>query len=242
MIKTPALPIFYTRGIMSYEMDKRFIAILAGIIIILGGIFIFTKASSDNGGGGSSSSQPTNHVKGEGQSGVTLLEYGDFQCPVCQIYFQPLEEVAAKYSKQIFFQFRNLPLTSTHQNAFASARAAEAAGLQGKYWEMHAQLYQNQSSWSSSSSPLEKFKSYAQAIELDMAKFEKDYASEAVNDAINADLDEFKKTGQPQSTPTIFIDGQAIENSAMVDPATGAPSVEKISALIDKAIADKSGQ
>ena len=227
---------------MSYEMDKRFIAILAGIIIILGGIFIFTKASSDNGGGGSSSSQPTNHVKGEGQSGVTLLEYGDFQCPVCQIYFQPLEEVAAKYSKQIFFQFRNLPLTSIHQNAFASARAAEAAGLQGKYWEMHAQLYQNQSSWSNSSNPLEKFKSYAQAIGLDMTKFEKDYASETANDAINADLDAFKKTGQQQSTPTIFIDGKVVENSAMVDPATGAPSVDKISELIDKAIAGKTQQ
>lgn len=228
---------------MSYEMDKRFIAILAGIVIILGGIFVFTKASSDNGGSsGNSSGQPTNHVKGEGQSGVTLLEYGDFQCPVCQIYFQPLEEVAAKYSKQIYFQFRHLPLTSIHQNAFAAARAAEAAGLQGKFWEMHAQLYQNQSAWANSSNALEKFKSYAKAIGLDMTKFERDYASETANDAINADLDAFKKTGEQQSTPTIFIDGKVVANSEMVDPATGSPSVEKISALIDKAIADKTQQ
>ena len=223
-------------------MDKRFLAILAGIIIILVGIFIVTKSSSDNSNGGGNSAQATNHVKGQGQSGVTLLEYGDFQCPVCLIYYQPLEEVAAKYSQQIFFQFRNLPLTSIHQNAFAAARAAEAASLQGKFWEMHGQLYQNQSSWANSSNPLERFKAYAQAIGLDMAKFEKDYASEAVNDAINADLEAFEKTGRSQSTPSIFIDGQPVENSEMVDPATGAPSAEKISALIDKAIAAKSGQ
>jgi protein-disulfide isomerase len=224
-------------------MDKRFIAILAGIVIILGGIFIFTKSSNDNnGGGGGGSGQPTNHVRGEGQSGVTLLEYGDFQCPVCQIYFQPMEEVAAKYQQQIFFQFRHLPLTSIHQNAFAAARAAEAADKQGKFWEMYAQLYQNQGSWSNASNALERFKSYAQAIGLDVAKFEADYASEEINDAINADVDEFEKTGQPQSTPTFFIDGKVVENNELVDSATGSPSVEKISALIDKAIAEKSGQ
>jgi len=223
-------------------MDKRFLAILAGIVIILGGIFIFTKGSGDENGGGSGGAQPTSHISGEGQANVTLTEYGDYQCPVCAAYYAPLKEVAAKYNKEIFFQFRNLPLTSIHPNAFAAARAAEAAGMQNKYWEMHSKLYENQSAWAGSSSPLNLFKGYAQSIGLDPTKFEQDYASETVNDAINADLDAFSKTGRPQSTPSIFINDKAVENSEMVDATTGAPSIEKISALIDKAIAEQKNQ
>src|SRR3990167_1715888 len=224
-------------------MDKRFIAILAGIIIILGGIFVVTKNSGDNGnGGGNSNAQATSHISGEGQANVTFIEYGDFQCPVCQVYYGPLKEIKAKYAKDIFFQFRHLPLTSIHQNAFAADRAAEAASRQGKFWEMHDKLYENQSSWASSSNPLSVFKGYAQAIGLDVSKFEKDYASETVNDAINADVAAFEKTGRPQSSPSFFLNGKPIENTELTDPSTGSPSVDKISALIDKAIAESKQQ
>ena len=222
-------------------MDRRFLAILVGIIIILGGIFVVTKNSGNEDSGsksGNTSSKVTNHIDGQGQSNVTLQEYGDFQCPVCAVYYGPLKQVADKYSKDIYFQFSNLPLTSIHQNAFAAARAAEAAGLQNKYWEMHTKLYENQSSWANSPSPLSLFKAYATAIGLNATTFEKDYASEAVNDAINADLDAFAKTGRAQATPSFFINGKAIENSELSD-STGLPSVEKISAVLDKAIAEQ---
>jgi len=222
-------------------MDKRFLAILAAVIIGLAGIFALTNQSNDgkSGNSGNSGAQPTSHISGQGQSGVTLMEYGDYQCPVCFAYHSTLNQVAQKYQKEIFFQFRNLPLVSIHQNAFAAARAAEAAGKQNKYWQMYNKLYENQSTWSSSSNALNFFKSYAKAIGLDGSQFEKDYASASINDAINADLDAFDKTGQPQATPTFFINGKYIANSEFSDSSTGAPSVEKFSTQIDKAIAEQ---
>jgi len=223
-------------------MDKRFLVILAAITVGLAGVFVIAKQSGDdkNGSGGSSSSaQPTNHKSGQGEAGVTFTEYGDFQCPVCAIYFEPVKQATAKYSKEVFFQFRNLPLVNIHQNAFAAARAAEAAGKQDKFWEMHDKLYENQTTWASSSNALNFFKTYAKAIGLDMAKFEKDYASAEINDAINADLAEFEKTGRDMATPTFFINGKYVANNDLSDPSTGIPSAELISAQLEKAIAEQ---
>ena len=218
-------------------MDKRFLMILGGIIAIFIGIFVFTQVSKDDSGSSSSSSgQPTSHIKGEGQKGVTLMEYGDYQCPVCLVYEPTLNQVYERFSKDIYFQFRNLPLVSIHPNAFAAARAAEAAGMQGKYWEMHDKLYDNQSSWAGSNSALTVFKGYAQEIGLDVAKFETDYAKKEINDAINADLAEFDKTGQQQSTPTFFLNGKYIDNRDLTG-SDGRPSVDKFAELINAEIA-----
>jgi protein-disulfide isomerase len=221
-------------------MDKRFLAILAGLVIIFGGIFVVSQNSNSSGSsGGSSSGTPTNHVEGKGTKKVTLVEYGDYQCPICGAYYQPLKDVYAKYSNDIYFQFRNLPLISIHQNAFAGARAAEAAGMQNKYWEMHDMLYENQNSWSTSNNPLSIFQSYAKSLGLNVEQFKADYSSGKVNDAINADLTAFKKTGKQQATPTFFLDGQYLDNSSLSDPKTGAPTLDKFSQVLDAAIAKK---
>lgn len=220
-------------------MDKRFMAILGGIIAIFIGIFVVTQISSDDKGGNTSGNQQaTNHIKGEGKKGVTLTEYGDYQCPVCALYEPTVKQVYEKYSQDIYFQFRNLPLVSIHPNAFAAARAAEAAGMQNKYWEMHDQLYEHQQAWSSSNNALSLFKTYAQEIGLDVNKFTADYAKSEINDAINADLNEFKKTGQSQATPTFFLNGKYINNNDL-SGSDGAPSIDKFSALIDTEIAKK---
>ncbi len=218
-------------------MSKQFIAIVVAIVLGLGAIFWISNRGSSTSNN-SSSVQPSNHVQGQGQKGVTLIEYGDYQCPVCGAYYSTVKQVAGKYTKEIYFQFRNLPLTSLHPNAFAAARSAEAAGLQNKYWEMHDMLYEQQNTWADSSNAYTYFENYAQQIGLDLTKFKQDYASTAVNSTINADLAEFKKTGQQQATPTFFIDGKYIENSKLVD-ANGYPSVDKFSAVIDAAIAAK---
>jgi protein-disulfide isomerase len=221
-------------------MDKRFLAILAGLVIIFGGIFIVSQNSSGNGSSGSSNGgSPTNHVEGKGQKKVTLVEYGDYQCPICGAYYQPLKQVFDKYSNDIYFQFRNLPLISIHPNAFAAARAAEAAGMQNKYWEMHDMLYENQNAWSSSNNVLSVFQTYGKSLGLNVDKFKADYASDAVNKAVNADLAEFKKTGKQQATPTFFLDGQYVDNNSFSDPRTGAPSLDKFSEVLDKEIAKK---
>lgn len=222
-------------------MDKRFIAILIGLVVIFGGILAFTGKSDNNSGSGGSS-QTTNHVEGQNKKGVTLVEYGDYECPVCEGYYPIVKQVAAKFSKDIHFQFRNLPLISIHPNAFAGARAAEAAALQNKFWEMHDTLYDqnNWQAWSTAPSPTSFFNAYAQQLGLNLDQFKQDYASSKVNDSINADLAAFKATGQQQATPSFFVNGAFVDNGQLTDPTTHIPSVDKFSAVINAAIKSKS--
>jgi protein-disulfide isomerase len=211
-------------------MSKAFWAIIAVVLIIFGGILLFKDSKANAPSNGKSSSvQPTKHTEGEGKTGVVLIEYGDYQCPFCGQYYPIVKEVQQKYNEQITFQFRNLPLLQIHQNAFAAARAAEAASLQNKFWEMHDKLYTTQEAWSTSGNPLSIFTQYATQIGLNTDQFKKDFASSAVNDAINADLKEFGKTGQELSTPTFFLDGKKISPK----------SVDEFSKFIDARIAEK---
>jgi len=192
-------------------MSKTFWAIIAALIIIFGGIAVInSNKNQDNTS--SSSSATTHHVQGDASSGVTLVEYGDYQCPYCEEYYQTVKGVVAQYQDKIQFQFVNFPLTSIHQNAFAAARAAEAAGKQGKYWEMHDTLYENNdatggSGWISSTSPTTYFNKFAQDIGLNVDKFKKDYASSAVNAAITADMNKGNKLGIT-GTPTFYVNGK----------------------------------
>lgn len=221
-------------------MDRRFLGIIGAIAVIFVAIFAISQHSSNNNSGSNSSSaQPTNHIEGQNKANVTLVEYGDYQCPICEAYYQPLKQAAAQYNDQIHFQFRNLPLSAIHQNAFAAARAAEAAGLQNKFWQMHDKLYDNQNDWNTQSSPLDVFSRFAQQIGLNVAQFKEDYASSKVNDAINADLSAFNKTGQEKATPTFFLNGTYLPNTSLTDPQTGAPSVDKIGSAIQAAIDKK---
>lgn len=220
-------------------MSKQFWIALAVIIAILGGIVFVTNHNNRQGKASvTSSSQPTNHVEGSTSTGVTLVEYGDYQCPVCDNFYVATKQVAAQYSTKIIFQFRNLPLTSIHQNAFAAARAAEAAGLQNKFWEMHDLLYTNQSAWSASSNAQSFFSAYATQLGLDVNRFKQDYASERVNNLINADLAAFQNTHDDMATPTYYLDGKKLNNTDLID-ASGQPSVSAFAKLIDAEIAKK---
>lgn len=199
-------------------MSKQFLAVIVVVILGLVGIFALTgNKASDSSGGQSSSGkgQPTNHVEGKGTSGVTLVEYGDYQCPYCAQFYPIVKQVQQQFKDEITFQFRNYPLVNIHQNAFAAARAAEAAGKQDKFWQMHDQLFANQTQWAESSEPSKLFNQYAKQLGLDTSRFEKDYASSAVNDAINADLAEGKKLGVT-GTPAFFLNGKKIEVTASV--------------------------
>lgn len=214
-------------------MSKQFWGVLGVIALIFVGILFFNGKSDKNA---SSNTPPSNHVFGDTSSSVKLLEYGDYQCPACGAFYPVVKQVATKYKDQVAFQFRNLPLTSLHPNAFAAARAAESAGLQGKYFEMHDLLYENQSAWAASSDPMGYFKTFATQIGLNMDTFNKDYPSTAVNNTINADINAFDKTGAEKATPTFFLNGKQIKSADLLT-ANGQPSVEKFSALIDAALA-----
>jgi len=223
-------------------MDKRFWAVLGVIaVFVVGAIWI---SNNNKANAPSSNAKPTNHIEGKGTTGVKLVEYGDYECPVCSGYYPTVKQVAAQFSDQIYFQFRNLPLTSIHQNAFAGARAAEAASLQGKFWQMHDLLYENnqyeqQTGWVVSSNPLnDYFVGFAQQLGLNINEFKTDYASEKVDNAINTDVNAFNKTKQAEGTPSFFLDGKYISNTQLVD-SNGQPSVQKFAQVINAEIAKK---
>jgi protein-disulfide isomerase len=199
-------------------MSKQFLAILAAIVIVFAGIVIFSGKKDNGNGAKSSSTTLTQHFTGNEKASVTLTEYGDYQCPFCEQYEPTVEQVVETNKDKIRFQFRNFPLVNLHQNAFAAARAAEAAGLQGKFWEMHTLLYQvsNWQVWTQASSPNTYFNQYAQQLGLDVTKFKADFASDKVNNLINADIAEGNKLGIT-GTPTFFLDGKQVQISNSVD-------------------------
>lgn len=215
-------------------MDRRFIVILLVAIIGLGGLFVLGKNSDGTSGSNNTTTTGTvsNHTKGNNAKNVTLTVYGDFECPACAQFFPIEKQVVDTYANDITFRFAHFPIDSIHQNARAAARAAEAAGLQGKFFEMHDWLYEQQSVWVRSSDPLTAFSNYAQQLGLDVAKFKTDFASETVNATINADRDEGTKL-KVSGTPTYFLNGTQLKNDEI-------SSVEAFSAKIDAAIKESS--
>jgi protein-disulfide isomerase len=159
-------------------MSKQFLAIVIAIILVFVGIGVYSSKSNktDNKGSQSSLSQ---HITGNPKSKVTIIEYGDYQCPYCQAYSTSFKAAQAQFGDKAQFQFRNYPLTSLHKNAMAAARAAEAASLQGKFWEMHDALYDNAnwSSWTKAGDPQILFNAYAQQLGLNVSQFKTDFAS-----------------------------------------------------------------
>lgn len=136
---------------------------------------------------------------------VKVVEFGDYQCPSCAVAQGNLKRLVAEYGDQIDLVFRHFPLLQ-HANALIAAEAAEAAGAQGKFWQMHDLLYERQSAWESESNPTGRFVDYAKEIGLDLGKFRKDVENYVYSEKINQD----KADGQAlhlQGTPTIFIDG-----------------------------------
>jgi protein-disulfide isomerase len=214
-------------------MSKQFWAVVAVIVLVFVGIAALSGNKDD--ANSPANSKVSNHVQGNNSAGVTLVEYGDYQCPFCGQYYPTVKQVQAEFNDQIQFQFRNFPLQSLHQNAFAGSRAAEAAALQNKFWEMHDLLYEQQTVWSSATDPSKNFNSYAQQLGLNVEQFKKDYASSKVNNIINADMaagNKLKITG----TPSFFVDGKKVEIGNSV------PDFEKVlKAAIAKKGATSSG-
>ncbi len=155
--------------------------------------------------------------KGNLNSKVVVTEFGDFQCPACQTIEESLNaSFFPKYGDKVKFVFKHFPLTQIHKNALSSAYAAEAAALQGKFWEMHDLLYKNQDAWSELSNPQPKYNEYAAQIGLDVTKFKNDVAASAVKSVVNTD----KKLGEDlklPGTPSFFVNGNYIELTSLTD-------------------------
>ena len=200
-------------------MSKNFWIALIAVVV---GLFAVLKLTGGNGSVTKSNKYASgnvldlkdeDHKSGVGNKKVTIIEYGDFQCPSCGRFYSLVEQARKEYGDDITFSFRHFPIPSIHKNAQAASRTAEAAAAQGKFFEMYSQLYETQDSWSESNSAQSIFEDFAQKLNLDMAKFKTDYASEATNSIIAADVESGKKAGVT-GTPSIFINGKQIDNPA----------------------------
>jgi protein-disulfide isomerase len=148
--------------------------------------------------------QPPNQA-GASTATVVLEEFADFQCGSCAIKHPVLNEIKSMYGSRIRFVFRNFPL-DMHDKAYDAAVAADAAGLQGKFWDMQNILFNNQTAWTTDANYKQTWKGYADKIGLDVAKWETDM----LGIAAKARVDEDKKRGKAigvTSTPTLFING-----------------------------------
>ena len=210
-------------------MDKRFIVILAIVVLAIGGLFIFTsKKDNKTNTTTSTTASVSNHTEGNTASKVHLVVYGDFQCSACESFFPIETQVLQKYLSQITFTFRHFPIESLHPNALAASRAAEAAGLQGKFFKMHDLLYQYQSNWENLSDPVPYFNQLAGTLGVNMTKFKTDFASEAVNNTILADMKDGTSKGI-DGTPTYVLNGTKLNNQDI-------DSLASFSAKIDQAL------
>lgn len=154
--------------------------------------------------------------KGNKNAPVTLVEYSDFQCPACKLYYPMVNKLAEEMPEEVQVIYRHYPLTSIHPQAELAARAAEAAGIQGMFWQMHDKLFEGQTAWSGQSDAEGIFISYAQDLGLDVEQFKNDLDSKAVKNAIDDD----RRSGNQafvEGTPTLFLNGEKINNPRSYD-------------------------
>jgi protein-disulfide isomerase len=150
---------------------------------------------------------PDDHIQGSENAPVTLVEYGDYQCPYCAKAYVIVKQIQPRLDSQLRFVFRNFPLTQTHPLAELAAESAEAAGVQGKFWEMHDTLYENQPVLSA-----EKIRAFAQELGLDMECFEDDLATGRFRHRVKSDFMGGVRSGVA-GTPTFFINEERYDGS-----------------------------
>ncbi|HEU4837610.1 MAG TPA: thioredoxin domain-containing protein [Pyrinomonadaceae bacterium] len=149
------------------------------------------------------------HVLGPANAPVRLEEFGDFECPPCGIFHPILEQMRAEFGDKLQITFREFPLVPTHQHALAAASAAEAAGLQNKFWEMHDLLYEHQADWKKEFDVRPIFEGYAKQIGLDVERYKRDMNSELVAQRIFQDGKRGHSLGV-KGTPTVFLNGREV--------------------------------
>lgn len=167
-------------------------------------------------------------AKGNPAAPVTIIEYSDFQCPACGAFYPMIKKLLEEKADAVRFVYRHYPLVQLHPNGLASARAAEAAGSQGKFFEFHDQLFEHQSEWSVEKDPTGKFEEYAKTVGLDVDRFNTDRASDAIDNAVNDDRQSGDSIGV-NSTPTFIVNGQRLQ--------TNPQSYDAFTQIVDDAMA-----
>jgi protein-disulfide isomerase len=202
--------------IVAKKKSNRFLAI--GIIVavfiaaVIGGVILFRARQTPPGLQVATTTKPgaePPHVRGDPQAPVTLEEFGDFECVPCYILWPALRNLEKDYGEKLAVIFRNNPMPQ-HSKALDGARAAEAAGLQGKFWEMHDLLYLQRAKWTRSADPRTQFVEFARELNLDADRFSTDITSDEVAKRVTADRERAAALGLDR-TPVVFINGRRAE-------------------------------
>jgi protein-disulfide isomerase len=180
---------------------------------------------------GASGAQPP-RARGPASAPLVLEEFGDYQCPPCGLFYPEIEKIKRDYGDKLRLVFRHYPLTQAHPNALAAAHAAEAAGLQDKFWELHDQLYRNQREWAKAADPHPLFEDYAHTVGLDVERFAHDMNSAEVDARIVADHERATSLGV-KATPTFFLNGHELSADKIKTP-------DDLRAALDAALSGKS--
>lgn len=217
-------------GILFFMKDflqKNKVSVIVGLItiaIIVGGVLLMSGGSSSSplskAKVDSSILVPENAFKSSGynegaylpanpEAKVTLVEFGDYECPACGIYAPYVKEILNEFSGSVTYVFRNYPLPQ-HKNALVSSYAVEAAGLQGKYWEMHDKVFSLQNEWSSLDDAAPVFVEYAKDLGLNTDKFVIDMNSQTVKDIVDRDLNAGNAVRLTE-TPTFYVNGRKVD-------------------------------
>jgi protein-disulfide isomerase len=209
---------------------------LAAAVAVMVGIFFAMGAASDDGPVAkvdtSKADSPllredSRIIGEEGASGVTFVEFLDFECEACLALFPIVEQLREDYAGEVTFVARYFPLPG-HFNSERAARTVESAARQGKFEEMYMKMYDTQTSWSEKQEPMDDlFRSYAEELGLDMAQFDADYSSEEVAARVQRDVDDGTSL-EVQGTPTLYIDGELIQ------PESAQDLVDAIDAALTK--------
>lgn len=148
------------------------------------------------------------HTLGPANAPVHIEEFGDFECPPCGIFHPILEQMHTEFGDRLRITFREYPLPN-HQHAIPAASAAEAAGLQGKFWEMHDLIYEHQNQWKNAFDSRPIFEGYAKQIGLDLPRYNRDLDSGVVEQRISQDAKRGASMGV-KGTPTVFMNGREV--------------------------------
>ena len=145
--------------------------------------------------------EEVDHVRGP-SAGHLIVEYGDYECPYSRQAFREIQRVEGRLGGGLRFAFRHFPLTAIHPHALAASAAAEAAALQGRFWDMHELLFYRQRTLED-----HDLRRYAAELELDVARFDCDRTSASVLARVRRDVESGLASGAVRGTPTLFIDG-----------------------------------
>lgn len=184
-----------------------------GIFVVIGvaiwAVVHFSQSSPVTSSGTAAPITDADHVRGTPDATVQLVEYSDFQCPACAAIQPFIQQILDQFGDRITFTYRHYPLTTIHPNAERAAQAAEAAAVQGKFWEYHDLLFDRQSVWSSERNPDQLFLQYANELGLNTEWFAGDLDSSTGREKIQVDTASGDRAGV-RGTPSFFLNGQPL--------------------------------